>query len=520
MSDAAVTTDVQAPLRDRARPDVAPSAGGLQARVAVTKRTRAPDGDSGRHRRRASESGIRGRKGLAMADFKLCKVLGSGGSATVVRADGVDGGAWTRGECAIKAVPKNKLGRRAQHYLAREIAIHRSVQGHANIVGLYDVFEDAAGVYLVMELLKGSDLYSVLKKERRGLEESVVLGIAVQVLDALKYMHAMGCAHRDIKLENISFVDKTNIGEGRVGPVKILDFGLACARNPNAPEKDRLSSEKCGTIRYAAPEIVSDAAYVPEQCDIWSVGIVLYSLIAHRNPYTGTEKEVLHQIDNVPLTFSGPEWRLVSEDTKQLIRTMLQRKGADRPSAAAALIEARRIRKYILEETESTVPAPSATSLSDSSLSSYSPRHGVRMPRARRVRSALLTRGAPPFGSDARVSDMGGFASHVTPDRGLSHHRRSSTATDGSDDEPASSHDEDPDEQPSNFFNGLIQNMVEAFTGSNSHPSVRGSAPARSSSPQPLPGSQCTSPGSSPPPVSAGASVDASSGIVIPAQGS
>lgn len=329
-------------------------------------------------------------------------------------------------EVALKVVTRKGMNRRARHYLEREIFIHNNVQRHPNIVSLYEVFRDTSSVYLAMEFLRGSDLYSALKRERRGLSEKVALTVMSQILDALQYMHSLGYSHRDIKPENIMFVEKPALSDGRIPSVKLVDFGLACARDPKAPEKERHSSEKCGTLRYAAPEIVTEASYIPELCDIWSVGIVLYSIIAHRNPYTGkTEKEVLHHIQNTPLTFEGSQWKAVSEDTKNLIRKCLSRKPSDRPDAAKALEQARRI--------------------------------------LHALSSSPLTRGSA--GSD-REGDFSGFSSHVTPERASSNRRRDTGGNGDDGSTPRRNTSDDEQGQPANFFDGL----VKAFFSGGSSP--------------------------------------------------
>lgn len=241
-------------------------------------------------------------------------------------------------DVALKVIAKKRLSRRAQHYLVREVAVHRAVSAHRHVASLHDVFEDAASVYLVQELLRGGDLYSALKRERVGLHEGVALRVAIQIVRALKYMHARGFAHRDVKPENIMFAERPCLRKGLVGTVKLVDFGLACARDPKLPVHERTSMEKCGTVRYAAPEILTDAAYVPERADMWSLGVVLYSMIAHRNPYTGrTEDEVVAQVDmGVPL-FDGREWKGVSDATKHTIALCLKRQTDERPSAARCL---------------------------------------------------------------------------------------------------------------------------------------------------------------------------------------
>eukprot|EP00178_Gracilaria_changii_P014345 TRINITY_DN40486_c0_g1_i1.p1 TRINITY_DN40486_c0_g1~~TRINITY_DN40486_c0_g1_i1.p1 ORF type:complete len:637 (+),score=99.60 TRINITY_DN40486_c0_g1_i1:172-2082(+) len=405
-----------------------------------------------RHRRRASESVVptsylsqqkrqqqinsapmpvhTKRCPLALDHFSLNKMLGSGGTATVFRAEVVPSSLAASyiptKELALKAVSKKGLTRRAQHYLAREIAIHRNLQ-HANIAALYEVFEDSAGIYLAMELLRGNDLYTALKRERRGFPEALALQICAQVLDALRYMHSLGYAHRDVKPENIMFTEKPFYSDGKLAPVKLIDFGLASARDPNASDKEKLSSEKCGTVRYAAPEVVTETAYVPELCDMWSVGIVLYSIIAHRNPYTGrTEREVLHQIANTSPSFNSPEWESVSQDTKQFIRCCLSIKPSDRPSASDALEEVNRIMGALAEKHV----GDSFASKDQHSDTRYSGKRGRH--------------------------ELSGFSSHVTPDSGAGGSRRRDGGSSGDGNDTSSSNSGDGSGHATNFLDGLL----------------------------------------------------------------
>lgn len=247
-------------------------------------------------------------------------------------------------QVALKVVQKKALNRRARHYLTREIAIHRALHDHANVVPLLDVFEDSSAIYMVQEMMHGGDLFTALKRERRGVSESVALDITAQILQAVAFMHERGFAHRDIKPENLMFAERPALGEGRVGTVKLIDFGLACARDPHSSVNQRMSSEKCGTVRYAAPEVLSENWYVPELADVWSIGVVLYSAIAYNNPFMGkSEKEVLARIESGGPSFDGPEWGRVGEGTKRLVKWLLQMKPSDRPSAKRALEEINRI---------------------------------------------------------------------------------------------------------------------------------------------------------------------------------
>ncbi|KAI0559339.1 Serine/threonine protein kinase Rhodoplastic [Gracilaria domingensis] len=372
---------------------------------------------------------------LALDHFALNKMLGSGGTATVFRAEVLPSSLAASyiptTELALKAVSKKGLTRRAQHYLAREIAIHRNLQ-HENIAALYEVFEDSAGIYLAMELLRGNDLYTALKRERAGFPEPLALQVCAQVLNALRYMHSLGYAHRDVKPENIMFTEKPFYADGKLSSVKLIDFGLASARDPNASDKEKLSSEKCGTVRYAAPEIVTETSYVPELCDIWSVGVVLYSIIAHRNPYTGrTEREVLHQIANTPLSFNTPEWERVSNDTKHFIRSCLSLKPSDRPNAARALEEVTRIMNALADKQ-----------VGDSFASQH--RHADMRSSAKRGQRELFR------------EDVSGFSSHVTPDAGASNSRRRDGSSTGDGSDPPSNNSGDGSAHPTNFLDGLL----------------------------------------------------------------
>lgn len=420
---------------------------------------------------------------VSLSDFRLTKVLGSGGTATVIRAEPLPSRPAATivpvSELAIKAVPKKRLSRRAAHYLGREIAVHRNLTANNHILSLYHVFEDSDAVYLAVELLRGSDLYTALRKEGHGFSEYMALSIIAQVLNALVYMHERGYAHRDIKPENIMFVEKPALSSGKVPAVKLIDFGLACARDPNAPPKQRMSSEKCGTVRYAAPEIVTDAAYMPDMVDIWSVGIVLYSTIAHRNPYSGkTEREVLDQIRHTPLTFNSREWMDVSEDTRNLIARCLSRRPADRPTAAVALQEVRRILSGLKASSSDcslmsedgdlmTGVTPEfretdgfGISVGNSSTQTKSEREVVEMRRSNHDGETRITRELrkhPP--------DMSGFSSNVTPERPSSNghsqreaprRRRAASLPNGSVPTPerVRSVDEERSHTP-NFFDGL-----------------------------------------------------------------
>lgn len=341
-------------------------------------------------KRRTNETRPRSR----LEDFVVDAVVGTGGSATVVRAHRVK--STSRRSCssplhtssadtqtheeqsdrpgvplALKAVAKHGLARKAQRFLAREIAVHRAVGNHDHVVRLYDVFDNKAGIYLVLELLEGGDLYSTLKKSRKALSEYVALVIMEQVFDALQHIHSCGVSHRDIKLENIMFVREPVLRTSGLDVyVKLVDFGLACARNPTASGKDRLSHESCGTKNYCAPEVIRacpQRGYVPELADIWSAGVVLYTMLTRKLPFQALHQHLMsrnvggaqhqhHQLFGsdsgyehvcnahaAQLKFDSPRFARVSDRTVALLRSLLSTDPSLRPTASVALEQVRRI---------------------------------------------------------------------------------------------------------------------------------------------------------------------------------
>ena len=158
---------------------------------------------------------------------------------------------------------------------------------HANIVGLYDYAMHEGNPYLVMEYVNGVGLQQAFPRgSKRSVEE--VIGIALQVLDALHYAHDRGIVHRDIKPANILMLPN--------GTVKITDFGIS-----------RLTSMEL----TATPLLIGTPSYMsPEQCigsaldgrnDLFSLGCVLYELIAGERPFTGLNyTETLFSIVNRP----------------------------------------------------------------------------------------------------------------------------------------------------------------------------------------------------------------------------
>ena len=136
---------------------------------------------------------------------------------------------------------------------------------HKNIIKFYEYFEGENHIYVVLELMKGGELFD--KVVNAGyFTEKIAFEIIYQILDVLNYLNDLGIMHRDIKPENLIMADKDTM------EVKVSDFGLADFVN-----NKNMMFKKCGTIGYLAPEVINDQKY-DNKVDVYCAGLILYIL--------------------------------------------------------------------------------------------------------------------------------------------------------------------------------------------------------------------------------------------------
>lgn len=207
------------------------------------------------------------KKTKIIGNYRIGKVLGTG-SYGYVRL-GIN--MVTNEQFAIKTLKdaQNKKG------IQREISILKLLD-HPNIVQLYDVIEDPkTGTYfLVLELASGGELFDYIVA-RGKLKEKEARKFFRQIISGVEYCHSNLVIHRDLKPENLLLDNDGNI--------KINDFGFSNVMTPG----ERFSTF-CGSVSYVAPEIIKNIKYIGPEIDIWSIGVILYTLVCGRLPWPET----------------------------------------------------------------------------------------------------------------------------------------------------------------------------------------------------------------------------------------
>lgn len=248
------------------------------------------------------------------------QTLGAGGFGTVRKATHIS----TGNARAIKTIKKRADQQDTQKaILEAEIAIMKGMD-HPGIIKLYDVFEDAKFLHLVMEICDGGELLQRILREDRFSEHDAS-GVMRQVMFAIRYIHGKSVCHRDLKLENFLLAERELPLEDST--VKIVDFGLAESFKAGIK-----MTAQVGTPLYVAPEVL--LGEYTHACDLWSCGVIAYILLCGYPPFPGTTKE--EQLKNVlegTYTFPDADWSSVSDNAKDFIRRLLEKNTDQRLSA-------------------------------------------------------------------------------------------------------------------------------------------------------------------------------------------
>ncbi|CAB3976705.1 serine threonine- kinase 33-like [Paramuricea clavata] len=225
---------------------------------------------------------------------------------------------------AVKSVNKEKAGSYAVKMLEREVNIMKMID-HQHVVCLNEVYETPTKMFLVMELCDQGELCDLLRV-RKTLNENETLTVIRQLADAIAYLHDLDIVHRDLKLENILLCKPVN---DEPINIKISDFGLSYIKGSG----EAMMQSVCGTPMYMAPEVIDEHEY-SRQCDIWSIGVILFTLLTGSPPFQAPTEEKLYQlIKQGQLDFTHPCWQTINESAKNLLEGMLEVDPAHRSTA-------------------------------------------------------------------------------------------------------------------------------------------------------------------------------------------
>uniref|UniRef100_A0A8C2KF96 Ribosomal protein S6 kinase n=1 Tax=Cyprinus carpio TaxID=7962 RepID=A0A8C2KF96_CYPCA len=193
------------------------------------------------------------------------------------------------------------------------------------------VYDEGRFVYLVTELMKGGELLDKILRQKffSEREASAVLYTITKTVD---YLHCQGVVHRDLKPSNILYMDDS----GNPDSIRICDFGFAKQlRGDNG-----LLLTPCYTANFVAPEVLMRQGY-DAACDIWSLGVLLYTMLAGYTPFANgpndTPEEILSRIGSGKFSLSGGNWDSVSDSSKDLLSHMLHVDPHQRYSAEQVL---------------------------------------------------------------------------------------------------------------------------------------------------------------------------------------
>ena len=209
----------------------------------------------------------------------------------------------------MKIIEKNSLEDTIwDQFVPREIDTICRIE-HPHIIRTHEIIQTEVQVFIVMEMANGGNLCDYIAK-KKYLQEYVVRRLFSEITSALKYLHSKLIYHRDLKSENVLL-------DGNVR-AKLADFGFSRKTNSS---KQKLETY-CGSLLFAAPEIVRNKPYEGATSDVWSFGVILYSMLIGALPFS--EEEICQiDVDNISELLRFPRWPRVSPVAENLIRLLL-----------------------------------------------------------------------------------------------------------------------------------------------------------------------------------------------------
>ena len=250
-------------------------------------------------------------------EYELKEKLGEGAYGSVYKVQQKS----TNYLRAVKAIKKKNVD---YNEFNNEIEVLKAID-HPNIIKLFDCYQDKRYYYMVEEYCSGGDLFDYIQKEKFFTELKAGC-IFNQLLSAVNHLHKKNIVHRDLKPENIVLIETRN----KEVFIKLIDFGTSITI------KGKNLTQELGTIYYIAPEVFMNN--YNEKADIWSCGIILYTMLCGHPPFCGNKENIIKsKILHSPLVFPQKEFGKVSQESIDYIKELLAYNPDKRPSAEEAL---------------------------------------------------------------------------------------------------------------------------------------------------------------------------------------
>jgi serine/threonine protein kinase len=227
--------------------------------------------------------------------YELGRTLGEGTFGKVKYAINTE----TKEAVAIKVLDKEKIQKQNMgNQIKKEISIMKMVK-HEYIVGMIEVLASKTKIFIVLELIVGGELFDKIVTVGKLTEDQAFFYFN-QLVEGVEYCHKLGVCHRDLKPENLLLDEHGNL--------KISDFGLSSLYVGDAEmdgaSRTELLHTTCGTPNYVAPEVIADQGYDGKKADVWSIGVILYVLIAGFLPFDeGTIMALFSKIQKADFTY-------------------------------------------------------------------------------------------------------------------------------------------------------------------------------------------------------------------------
>ena len=248
---------------------------------------------------------------IPVKKYRIISELGSGSFGTVYLAQNI----YTKEKVAMKQIKKSCEDLLSDGEIRDEIEILKTLD-HPDIVKINEFYNTADSYIVITEYCGGGELFDQVKNK---LSETQIAVIFRQLLSGLAYLHSKNIVHRDLKLENILIqeIEKSKTTGEDLFNIKIIDFGTA-----RIFDKKKKPQSIVGSSYYIAPEVLRQK--YNRECDLWSVGVILYMFIVGHAPFDGCDdEEITENIAKGVYKKTDKRWIKASKEVKDLIQKLL-----------------------------------------------------------------------------------------------------------------------------------------------------------------------------------------------------